>query len=220
MNRKKIIRFLSVGLILLAVSACSSKEIPEPVVAEPEAERPAKATEGSLWPGETSKSTLFSDKKASRVGDILQVHIIEKTSATNKATTRSSRDINAIVNNQLSADRSNVTHLGFGGGRNFKGNGQTSRSEKFQATVSAMVVEVLPNGQLKIEGQRQMKINDAMQYVQVAGTVRPEDINYDNSIISSKMANARIVYDGNGSLDKVQRTGGIFGKGLEMLWPF
>ncbi len=220
MNRGKTLKLISGLAVLLMLSACGSKKIPETAPVEPEAERPAQSTEGSLWPGETSRSTLFSDKKASRVGDIIMVHLIEKTSASNKATTKTRRNFGVQMKNSTSGSASNFITPGLSGGRNFDGAGATTRSEKLTTAISAIVSEVLPNGQLRIDGQRRMKINDAFQYVQIKGLVRPEDINYDNSIVSSKIANAEIIYDGNGSLDKNQRTGGLLGKGFEMLWPF
>lgn len=217
MNRGKILILLLGAFFLLALNGCA-KEIPPPVVIDAEPERPIPTTEGSLWPGETSRSTLFSDKKASRVGDIILVYLVERTSATNKASTRTGRDQRSRLRLSTGIDAT-PTELDFGGGVDFSGSGSTSRSETFYATISAMVSEVLPNGQLKIDGQRRLKINDEWQYIQVSGIVRPEDINYDNSILSSKIANAEIIYDGTGKLDRSQRAGWL-GEILDWAWPF
>ena len=205
-------------LISLTVGACA-KEIPVPVVVEPEPERPAPRTEGSLWPGETSRSTLFSDKKAARIGDIITVHLVERSQASNSAVSRDIRDSKSSLDFNLPLFGASAVAGGIGGGTSFRGVGNTSRSEDFTATISAMVTEVLPNGLLKVDGQRELKLNDANQYIKVTGLVRQEDINFDNSIISSKIASAKITYEGIGSLDR-STTGGWGKKLLNIIWPF
>jgi len=200
----------------MVLSGCA-KEIPIPIVVEPEAERPAQSTEGSLWPGETSRSTLFSDKKAQRIGDIITVHLIEKTTARNSTSGKSSRS----QRNSLSANilRTDPWEGSVSGGSSYRGSGDSSRSEAFYSTISAMITEVLPNGLLRVEGQRQLKINNEDQYIKVAGLVRPEDINFDNSILSNKIANAKITYDGVGDLDRTA-SGGWGTKLMNYVWPF
>jgi flagellar L-ring protein precursor FlgH len=200
----------------MLLSGCA-KEIPLPAVVDPEPERPSQPTEGSLWPGETSRSSLFSDKKAQRVGDIITVHLMEKTTARNSTSTKSSRSQrNSFGANIL---RTDPWEGSISGGSSYRGSGDSSRSEAFYSTISAMITEVLPNGLLRVEGQRQLKINNENQYIKVAGLVRPEDINFDNSILSNKIANANIIYDGVGDLDRTAR--GSWGTTLlNYIWPF
>jgi flagellar L-ring protein precursor FlgH len=200
----------------MVLSGCA-KEIPLPVVVDPEPERPTQSTEGSIWPGETSRSTLFSDKKAQRIGDIITIHLVEKTTAKNSAKSISSRkQRNSFAANILRAD---PWEGSISGGTSYRGTGDSSRSEAFYSTISAMITEVLPNGLLRVEGQRQLKINNEDQYIRVAGLVRPEDINFDNSIISTKIANAKITYDGVGDLNR-SATGGWGTTLLNYIWPF
>ncbi|MDH5542371.1 MAG: flagellar basal body L-ring protein FlgH [Nitrospinota bacterium] len=217
-TRKFWLKLTVAMLISLTVGACA-KEIPVPVVVEPEPERPAPRTEGSLWPGETSRSTLFSDKKAARIGDIITVHLVERSQASNSAVSRDIRDSKSSLDFNLPLFGASAVAGGIGGGTSFRGVGNTSRSEDFTATISAMVTEVLPNGLLKVDGQRELKLNDANQYIKVTGLVRQEDINFDNSIISSKIASAKITYEGIGSLDR-STTGGWGKKLLNIIWPF
>ena len=211
-------KLLTVVLFSFMVGACA-KEIPVPVVVDPEPERPAPRTEGSLWPGETSRSTLFSDKKAARIGDLITVHLVERSQASNSAVTRDIRDSRNSLDFNMPLFGASALAGGINGGSSYRGQGNSSRSEDFTATISAMVTEVLPNGLLRVEGQRELKLNDANQYIKVAGLVRQEDINFDNSIISSKIASAKITYEGVGSLDRAQ--GGGWGRKLmNIIWPF
>lgn len=201
-------------------SSCASKEIPDPVVTEPEPVT-VTTTEGSLWPGETPQNMLFTDNKASRAGDIITIHLVERTTASNKAATKLKRDkeTNFSFSTQATPDPAEGNKFGFGGDNSFDGSGSTSRSETLVSTISATVIEVLPNGTMKIDGRRQLKMNNADQYIRVTGLVRKEDINYDNSILSTKIANAEITYDGVGDLDKHQRSGWL-GRALTKIWPF
>lgn len=216
MNIMGKIKLVAVVLILLFAAACAKKRIPEPLVVEPEAPKATSASEGSLWPGENSSNNLFSDNKATNVGDIVTVHLVEKTTASNKANTSTSRSQENTFAFSTGAD---PTEFSFGGGQKFGGLGSTSRSESLVSTITAMIIEVLPNGTMKIDGMRKLKINDAEQFVRVTGIIRRQDINFDNSILSTKIANAEIAYDGVGALDGTQRSG-FMGRMFNKIWPF
>ena len=217
MNRNSIRAAVAIAVIF---SSCAGKEIPDPVVTEPEPVT-LTTTEGSLGPGETPQNMLFSDNKATRAGDIITIHLVERTTASNKASTRLKRekDNSFGFTTQSLPDAATGSKFGFAGKNNFNGSGSTSRSESLISTLSATVVEVLPNGTMRIDGRRQLKMNNADQYIRITGLVRKEDINYDNSIISTKIANAEISYDGVGDMDKHQRSGWL-GRALTSIWPF
>ncbi len=217
MNRIRNFKLLAIGVMLLLASACG-KTIPEPEVAEPRKIRTQPASEGSLWPGENAKNSLFMDNKATSVGDIITVHLVEETTATNNADTSTLRESEHTFS--LSTDPAEAaTEFGFKGGSEFNGESSTSRSDRLVSTISVLVIEVFPNGTMKIDGRRKLRINNGDQYIHVKGLVRREDINYDNSILSTKIANAEISYDGVGQLDKSQK-GGWLGNALDTLWPF
>jgi flagellar L-ring protein precursor FlgH len=215
----KYLKLAAAAMLVLAFSSCA-KEIPEPDVVEPE---PIKLTitEGSLWPGETPQNMLFSDNKASREGDIITVHLVERTTASNKAATKMKREkkFGFSFTTQTLPDPADGSKFGFSGENGFNGSGSTNRSDTLISTISATVIEVLPNGTMKIDGRRQLKLNNADQYIRVTGLVRKEDINYDNTILSTKIANAEITYDGVGDLDRHQRSGWL-GRVLNIIWPF
>lgn len=206
---------VAVAVAILLTSACAGKTIPEPVI--PEAD-PVKATntEGSLWPGENTKNAFFSDNKALRTGDLVVVQLVEKTTATNKTGVRTNRSLNDALSLKTGTTPTNIA---IGGGESFTGSGDNSRSDALTSTISAMIMEVYPNGTMKIYGRRKLRINNEDQYVSVAGIVRTEDVNFDNTIVSTKIANADIVYDGVGDLNDSNRSGWM-GRLMHTIWPF
>ncbi len=213
-------KFIHGGLAAVLVAtififgACASA--PERPKVEVEPEKP-KYNNGSLWPGTSKKNMFFADNKANRIGDIVTVHVVEKTTAINKASTVDDHS----VKNSLTLDTGGTspTEMALNGGSTFSGKGSTGRSDQFSATVSCVVKEVLENGNMIIEGQRRMQINNEEQYILVRGMIRPDDITYNNDILSSQMANADILYTGEGGIDSGRKPNWM-GRVLQNLWPF
>ena len=173
--------------------------------------------EGSLWPKEESKLLLFKDTKANKVGDIVTVLIAESSQASKASETKTSRASDNTLG--FKAGTGIPTDFQVRGGNKFEGIGTTSRAGKLTATVTAVVVEVLPNGNLKIDGVKDIRVNDETQYMTISGIVRPEDISRNNSVFSTDIADAKILYEGEGSLDDEQRPGWL-GKAFKWIWPF
>lgn len=236
----KNIRLITGCLVLFAtllVSGCIQKKFAtpdfsmEPVKIYPEEQ--VTHTEGSLWPGENSRNMLFVDSKAKRLGDIVTINISENSTATKKATTDTTKDSSvAITTGALLGLPGNLgvtNFLGLGSPFNpslnatnvnqFSGSGTTTREDAFTATIAAIIVEVLPNGNFRVVGKRRVSLNNEDQILTLAGIIRPEDIAFDNTIDSKLIANARITYSGTGVLSDKQRVGwGI--KLLSWIWPF
>ncbi len=208
---------LMAAILFFGLAACAGKQIPSMAVPEPE---PVKttSTEGSLWPGQNGPNMLFADNKALRVGDIVTVYLVENVHALNSTTNHNTSQTKNSIN--LSAiDVNPATNLSLGGGEDFRGTGSSSRNDALTATISAMVMEVFTNGNMKIEGRRKMKINNEDQFIHITGIVRQEDINFDNSIMSTKIANSEIQYDGVGDLN--DSSNGGWGTWLfQKIWPF
>jgi flagellar L-ring protein precursor FlgH len=226
MKRKTLL----LGLVFLFgcsdVMELQKREVFFPIV-------PAKEealSEGSLWRDE-GRGFLFSDRKARRVGDTVTVKILESSLATQAAKTESSRSssvdagINSLFNAPVHFGLKNIWPGGFRPEikskmeTDFKGEGTTSRSSKIIATLTCHVVAVLPNGNLLIEGQREIFINREREYIRLRGIVRPEDIGPDNTVLSTLLADARIEYGGKGIVSDKQGTGFLGGL-LDLLWPF
>ncbi len=140
-------------------------------------------------------ANLASDNRAHDVGDIVTVVIFESASATNRVGTRSGKDTS--LDGNFSAGGINET-LSFGLGSGYRGIGETERSDRFVASMAAYVEEILPNGDFIIVGTQNLLVNGEKRDIQVRGQVRPIDISSDNTVASSRLANAMINYDGEG----------------------
>jgi len=185
----------------------------KPVQMPMPAAQPASYNPNSLW--RNGSRAFFKDQRAHQVGDILtvQVNITDKANIANE--TQRSRDVKedsgitdflgskTIVNPAtailpgriLTADATSSSD----------GKGSVNRSEALQTNVAAVVTQVLPNGNLVVEGKQEIRVNFEIRELIVAGIVRPEDIQSDNTIDSSKIAQARIAYGGRGQLTDVQQ---------------
>jgi flagellar L-ring protein precursor FlgH len=185
---------------------------------------------GSIWSGESSANMLFADKKARYVNDIVTIIINESSSGGNKAPTNTSRssDASAGVDAFLGLEQSILSRnanmgskieIGGASSSNLKGTGNTTRGGQLEGTITARVVRVLDNGNLVIEGRRQLTINEEDQYIIMTGVIRPEDITTNNCIYSQYIADARIVYTGNGIINDKMRPGWAT-RIVDWVWPF
>ena len=216
------------GWLLLTACSVQTTQVRTPAFDEQlEPVRP-DYSKGSLW--QASSSGLTEDTKARHKGDILTIVILEQASASKKATTGTSRKtgVSAGIPNLMGLetnmtgirnwmDLSNLINAS--SQSTFDGSGTTTRQENLNATITAKVVDVLPNGNLLIMGRRNVKVNNEDQLIMVEGTVRPRDITPDNTINSALVADARITYTGKGIVSDQANPGwltNIFNK----IWPF
>lgn len=147
---------------------------------------------------------IASDIKAAGVGDAVTIVIFENASASNRVTNRSSKKTQ--VQGGLSAGSIDEGgSLDFGGG--FTGTGEVSRSEQLVARITAQVTGMTPNGDMMIEGQHNMLINGENRNIRIRGRIRPVDIMSDNSVISSRIADAQINFDGKGFVSRSAKPG-------------
>ncbi len=234
------------GALFLCVLmwGCAASSISTPA---PQSQRPARiappaevmeppryvasaATDGSLWRERSELGELFSNPKARRVGDILTIRIVENSTATNKASTSTDRSsslsasMDAFFNmeKRYPSDHPFFNPFSSVGGSidsQFGGSGATQRSGALSAYMTAQVVEVLPNGNLIIEGNREVRVNAENQMITLTGVVRPRDVSADNEILSTYIADARISYSGTGILNDRQRPG-WFTRIMDKVWPF
>jgi flagellar L-ring protein precursor FlgH len=148
---------------------------------------------------------LAADNKAYRAGDVITVHVYESSSASTSADTSTERKNGLDAGLRLTPGRE------FGGGlsvgSDFSGGGATQRANRLLATVTATVVEVLPNGDLQLAGEQVLTVNEEKHKVSVEGRVRPQDVSADNVVLSTRMAGARIQYVGDGEVSGRQRPG-------------
>ncbi|MBI5237456.1 MAG: flagellar basal body L-ring protein FlgH [Deltaproteobacteria bacterium] len=210
---------------------------PEPVKLDPlkiaVASKPLPATAGSIWPGETSRNSLFQDMRARQVGDIVTVEISEKTSAIKEASTSTSRKavddiaiakmlglpLDLKIKNFLSAGNPFSPEVSSSYDSKFDGAGTTKRSGELSATIATRVVDILANGNMILEGKKDTIVNNEAQYIVLTGIVRPEDIMDNNTVTSNLLSDARIEYSGKGVLADEQSPGWLR-RLLDNVWPF
>ena len=196
-----------------------SMPMPEPIV--------ATYSPNSLW--RSGARSFFKDQRAARVGDLVtvQVDITDSAQIANQTErTRSSAEElggAGMIGTQLARILPNGATAeaiaDFNTDSSSNGRGTVNRSERLTTTVAAVVTQVLPNGNLVIEGRQEVRVNFEVRELIVAGVVRPEDIDASNTIESSKIAEARIAYGGRGQITDVQQP--RYGQQLfDILMPF
>jgi flagellar L-ring protein FlgH len=156
-------------------------------------------------PQDDSWSFLASDRSARKVGDVLTVVVYENSTAVNSANSdlEKSSSFGGRIQAGTSFDKSASLNLGDGS----ENSGTTSRSGRMVAQITAVVDEVLPNGDLRITGSQDLNINGERTNIRIKGRVRTADISSDNSVLSSRLADATIDYDGQGFVSRSAKPG-------------
>lgn len=181
----------------------------------PEPEVPSQTHANSLW--QPGSRAFFRDQRAGRVGDILRVNVTIDDEAQLDNKTDRSRAANESLNAPavyglqtklapLLPGKIDPTNLfDITGNSTNNGNGKIDRKEKIRTQIAALVTQVLPNGNLVIEGSQEILINYEIRELTVSGVIRAQDINSDNTIESTQIAQARITYGGRGQLSEAQQ---------------
>jgi flagellar L-ring protein precursor FlgH len=228
--KKKIIML---GILLL-VSGCVESDYAvkkEPLVLT-QLPQPVQVTSapGSLWPGESNRNMLFADNKARYLNDIVTIVISESSTGSNDASTNTSRatSTNAGISALFGIDTSIINKnpnmgssisVGGASANSLKGAGDTSRSSKMTAQIAGRVIKVFENGNMVIEGRRQVTVNAEDQYMVITGIIRPDDVTPENFVHSRNISDARIVYTGMGVINDKSHPG--WGtRILDWVWPF
>ncbi len=194
----------------------------------PPAPRREVYEQGSLW--RSGPASLFGDKRAARLGDILTIiiDINDQAKLQNTSTRNRSAGENMSIANLIGIPESinarvgrNITDpaLGLSSGSNSSGSGSINRNEQITLRIAATVVQELANGHLVVRGTQEVRVNSELRDLQVTGIIRPQDISRQNTITYDKMAGARIYYGGRGMISDVQAP--RYGQQiLEILAPF
>jgi len=218
----------------LSISGCTtvyhnaSMGDPNWAPAMPQVTDNSQSNPGAIYnPG--SAQMLFQDKKAHRIGDLITIVLTESTNASKNADTELGKDSN------MSLSQVNLlgnTNVGFSNGdgatlsgdqtstRSFKAETDSAQSNRLQGTITVTVHQVFPNGNLVVKGEKWISLNQGSEFIRVSGLIRPEDVDKDNQIPSTRIANARISYGGTGPLAEANEEGWasrFFNSGW---WPF
>jgi len=209
---------------------------PEFAPALPDLQQAKAPKFGSLYLEDQSIS-LYADAKSFQVGDIITVRLQESTSASKEASTNVSKEFNttttspnlfnSVTNfslpkffplqntsqNQLQID--NVDSE-----TEFSGNGGSDQSNSLTGDITVTVAQILPNKNLSIRGEKWITLNQGSEYIRLTGYIRPKDIGPDNTVLSTRVANARITYSGKGSIADSNTAGWLARFFNSPIWPF
>lgn len=223
--------FIAVAQILL-LSACSNT--PENVHPDyassepppPYPDAPVIAPTGGIYHDVGHNLVLYEDLRARQVGDILTVVLAEATDGAKSSDTALAKDNSTAIENPLLAgklrDFGDGNNLGFDLSSNsaFKGDSASNQSNRLEGSISVTVARVYPGGNLYIQGEKWIRINQGNEYIRLRGIIRPVDISTSNTILSTKVADARISYSGTGATADVNKVGWLSRFFVSPLWPF
>ncbi len=230
---KKLMAYIKVFVVLLSayLQGCVITPPPSPndpyyapvLRTNPAAEQPRN---GSLY-SPNSAMGLFTDQKAQRIGDIITVILSERTSSSKTS------NVEVTKENELDIAPGGGTVFGatpsLGGlalnsnvtsDREFTGEAEADQSNQLSGNISVTVVDIFPNGTLVIRGEKWMTLNRGNEFIRISGLVRPDDVTPENTVLSTKIANARIAYSGTGELADSQKMGWMTRFFNGSIWPF
>jgi flagellar L-ring protein precursor FlgH len=229
---------ITILLSVLIISGCTStqpKRDPAYSAVRPVQVETQDNYDGAIFDARNNIS-LFEDYRARRVGDILTVRLEEQTDAEKETeTTVSKSNSNSIDNptifgttpqfdlpGQLPLANTNDNNLAFslGSASDFSGEGESDQNNKLSGNISVSVVEVLPNGNMVIRGEKVITINQGNEYIRLSGMISPRDIEADNSISSVRIADAQIAYVGDGPTNDANVMGWLSRFFVSALMPF
>lgn len=180
---------------------------------------------GSLYQTGWSNG-IYSDSKARRVGDIITVLLTENTQASKTAKTETKKETDASLSPLIGLNGlaptidGNTLQLGIESDGNFKGDAKSNQSNSLNGEISVHVYRVLANGNLVIRGEKWLTLNSGQEFIRMVGIVRAEDISADNTVVSTRVANARISYSGKGTLAESQEAGWLSRFFMSSSWAF
>ncbi|AMR66908.1 flagellar basal body L-ring protein FlgH [Aquipseudomonas alcaligenes] len=237
MNRPMILLPL---LAILVLSGCVTPppKPDDPYYAPvlPRTPLPAAQNSGAIYqPG--FETNLYDDRKAYRVGDIITITLSERTQASKKAGSSMSKDSSAnlgltsLFGGGVSIDNPSTSlnplkaedlslDVGYSGTRDTDGESDANQSNSLTGSITVTVAEVLPNGILAVRGEKWMTLNTGDELVRIAGLVRADDIATDNTVSSTRIANARITYSGTGAFADASQPGWFDRFFMNPLFPF
>ena len=192
----------------------------------PQVNDTSKSNPGAIY-NPTSAQMLFQDKKALRIGDLITIVLTESTNASKAADTELAKDTSidlpqaTVFGHDLNPGGNNPLSVSLGDQkRSFKAETDSEQSNRLNGTITVTVHQVYPNGNLVVKGEKWISLNQGSEFIRVAGIIRPEDIDKDNQIPSTRIANARISYGGKGPLAEANEEGWLGRFFNSSWWPF
>ena len=225
-------RTLHLGLLFLlviSVTACSSMgslNDPEYQPTIPEMPEVKVQPDGSLFYASTNLY-IFEDIKATRIGDLLTVVLTEATNASkdysleaDKESTIDFPNPTIFGNDDITVQGKQILNSSVTANREVEGEGELTQENSLDGNITVTVTQVLPNGYLVIKGEKLLTLNEGSEVVRISGIVRPTDVDSNNMVESTKIANAHITYTGNGVVSNSSKSGWLSRFFMTAFWPF
>lgn len=226
---------LTLVAVVTVLGACASPQVrrhKDFINPRPQPTAQAVPRDGSIYHASTSMA-LFEDVKARHVGDLLTVVLAEKTDAQKQASTSTDKNTGVSMSNPtllggplsfnapgFMPKRDLTLETKLDSSSKFKGQGDSSQSNSLTGNVTVTVVDVLSNGNLVVRGEKAIGINQGEEYIRVSGVVRPVDVATDNTVLSTKLADANISYSGSGFVADSNQMGWLTRFLNSKWWPF
>ena len=229
-------RFVSVlalsGVVVLAGCVAPPPKPNDPYYAPvlPRTPLPAAANNGSIYQAGFEQN-LYSDRKAFRVGDIITITLNERTQASKNANSQIDKNSDTSVgltslfgsslttNNPIGGNDLSL-NAGYSADRATKGDSKSGQSNSLTGSITVTVADMLPNGIIAVRGEKWLTLNTGDELVRIAGLVRADDIATDNTVSSTRVADARITYSGTGAFADASQPGWFDRFFLSPLFPF
>lgn len=219
-------QWLVIAVVIVTLQGCTAMNRPRAVPDDP-AYAPVRAqammqrdvNSGAIYQPSRNYN-LYGDTIALNVGDVLMVTLEEST--------RASKTANTEIKKDSSIDLNDATILGHNGlglltnpsmNRDAKGEAQADQSNRLAGNITVTVTEVLPNGVLRVRGEKWISLTNGDEYIRLTGLVRPQDISPDNTVSSNRIADARIGYGGTGDFDQANQMGWLARFFNSEWWP-
>ena len=207
---------LLVAMLLVSLAGCSTmqKDHKPETVKPRELPPPEPRTDGAIYQA-GQEMVLFADLKARRVGDVLTIVLNESTNASKSAVTKTTKN-SSVTDTGPSIFGKSITTKGvpifdttLSGAHSFDGEGSSSQGNSLVGSLTVTVVQVQGNGNLVVQGDKSLKLNQGDEFIHISGVVRPADVATNNTVTSDKIADAHISYSGKGVIDNSNRMGWV-----------
>lgn len=206
-------RTISIILATGALSAClgGGKESPRPGFEPtlPPIYIAKASTNGAIFQAANGYAALTSGARASMVGDLLTIQLVERTAATksNSASTSKSSEFGLTPPTTGPLALFNPSDINIGGDQSFSGSGRAAQTNSLLGEISVTIAEVYPNGTMRVKGEKLLNLNRGEEHIQMTGIVRAADISTDNRVLSSRVADAQISFAGSGEIARASKQG-------------
>ena len=216
---------LVLGMVLAATPALAKPKAPK--LTGYEATLPAappvqpRVADGSIFNAAAGYAPLVSGNRAHAVGDPLTIALVENTTTSKSAGSKTGRDGGFSITPPTAGPLAflNPDALKASGQSSFKGDGSAAQTSSFSGTVAVTIAEVRPNGTALVKGEKRMMLSQGQEWIQFSGIVRLADIDANNTVRSPQVADARMEYSGKGSIQRASREGWL-SRFFNMITPF